>query len=237
MGLAYKAVATTSSYGSGNVTTDSGIAVAVGDLVVASITSNDSSVDAAGFTDSVGNSYTLRDVVDAGNSSSQRLAYCIATKAGASVTFTASFGAGSSTKAINLVTFLPDSGDTVSLEIGLTGSSSWVESPWSTSSDDTVSTDAVAVAFFFCGAAKTYSDEEIPENTAATVLTPANTGSTYFYRILTAGVTGIEAITVTNGNGSFAGELLVFQSVGGGAATAPTGSLGGCLIGSLGGPF
>jgi len=204
-----------SAYTSGTITTDAGINIAVGDLIVVGVGTNDSTIDPSGLSDSLGNSYTLRAVIDSTNNSNLMIAWCVAANAG-SATFTASFGAGSATKYMNILVFTPDAGDTVTLDVANSGSSGWGSSPWQTGTGNTTGTDEIIVAFFHAGAGMTYSNHEIPSGTAATAISSANANAAAFYRIATDAISGCMGEVDVTAAQAFAAEFVAFKSAAGG---------------------
>jgi hypothetical protein len=223
MAIAYKAQATGAVYGAAGVATSVGVNIAVGDLIAIGIGTDDSTIYCTGLTDTAGNTYTLRTAIIGGNATLV-VAWCVATQANASNIFTATFSAGTASKSINAVAYTIDSGDTVSLDITGFLSSAWQASPWTTSSGNTTGDDEVCIAFYQSSSAKTYSNQEIPAGTAATVLTVASENTTAFYRILTTPTNGINAETDVNTAGAVTAELVTFKSTaaagGGGVDTA-----------------
>ncbi|MDD5547134.1 MAG: hypothetical protein PHO67_08290 [Candidatus Omnitrophica bacterium] len=218
MAIVYKAQLVDSEYTAAITSTDNWN-VAVGDLLVVFACSNDSAVTINAIADSAGNTYTLLTELDS-NNSVMRVGWCIATNAGATTTITVT-GSAAATLSIWAVSFTPDAGDTVTREFTATGSGAWDASPWATGADSTTGDDEAVVACFMTGSGDRTFSSQVIGGTAATVLTAANGGGTYFYRILTGAAEDIIAQTNVSGAAAFAAHLLAFKSTGG----EPAGSI------------
>lgn len=211
MAITYKDQCIHSAYASSITSTDTWD-VDAGDLLIVFACANDSAVSINAITDSIGNSYTLLTELDS-NNSVMRVGWCISTGSSATATVSVT-GSGAATLSIWGVAFTPDSGDTVTREFTATGSGAWDASPWATGSDSTTGDDEVVVACFMTGSGDRTFSSQVIGGTAATVLTPANGGGTYFYRILTSSASGITAQTNVSAAASFVAHLLAFKSAG-----------------------
>ncbi len=215
MAIVYKAAAVKSAYtANATLATTDVINVAVGDLLVVGLCTNNSAGDPSGIADTAGNSWTATDLIEYGNSQ-VRVYYSVATSANANDLFTGTYSTTTCTKSIWAASFTPDAGETVSLDFSVTGGSAAEASPWETTTDnmDADADDAVGIAFFMASGAATYSSQTIGGN-AASVLTPANGNGSYFYYIFTANANGVGAVTaVSAGTIAYSTRLLIFKSV------------------------
>lgn len=220
MALVFSDQGNNSAFTSGSVAA-SAVNVATDDLIVAHVGTVSSTIYCTGVTDTAGNTYTVRTQVANGNSS-MVVAYVLAATAHATNVVTATFNTGSTRKNIIVSTYTPDGGDTVTLDVVMNGGSAFENSPWETGQDDTTGTDEVCVAAFQSNAGRTYSNQEIPSGSAATVLTSPDSGMTGFYRILSATQANNEAeVDVTSG-GAYSCELVCFKSEGGASGLEPS---------------
>ncbi len=204
-------------FGTGVLATDTTINVAVGDLCVVIVSSQDAGVYCDALTDTAGNSYTVRTAIIFGFITLV-IAWTIATSANVSNIFTAGFADEVTTtrKNIDALVFTPDGGDTVSLDVTASGGSLFEASPWETGQANTTGTDEVIVCGIQGGGGGvTTSNHEIPDGTAATVDISNTNDLSVFYRIATATITNCEGIEDTSGSQGYSAEFVSFKSVGG----------------------
>jgi len=211
MSLAYSATANATTWGT-SVSTSSGISVSVGDLIVIGWGGMDSRYDPTTCSDSLGNTYTLRSVLDSTNDSTICIGWCISAYSG-SATFTGNMVSTASQRCfITVITFTVDSGDTISVDDEGTLVSGWASSPFITSEFSVTGTDCVAVAFYSAMLSPTFSNQEIPDATAATVVTSGYTNATTFYQLITSTGSGLEAATNSSASAGVAADCVVFKS-------------------------
>ncbi len=215
---------TFSDEGNGNDYSDTdlsaaAIAVSAGDLIVVLLGTVSSTVYCTGVTDTQGNIYTVRTVVLA-SGANMVMAYCIDAEANASNVVTASYNlADNASKTIIATVITPDSGETVTLDVVMNKAADWEASPWETGTDDTTGTDELCIAGLQAGASMTFSNQEIPGGTAATLLTSPTAGCAGWYRILTDIASGLYAEIDTTASQVYAIEMLCFKSEAAGGDT------------------
>ena len=225
MGFTYQDSDTKNEVSTTSITVE--LNVAIGDLIIVGCGISQTPVDiaVANVVDDAGNTYTLRDTVpDGGPYSNHRLGYCLASEyASAALTITISFTtAYEDRKNAFAIAFRPDSGDTVSLDTAATKSGAYEGSPWETGLFTTTGDDEVCVAFFDSTNSVTFSNQEIPSETAATKIGTDGLYATAFYRILTSTITDAIAEVDTTGSGRYSAEVLAFKSVAAGDALTAT---------------
>ncbi len=210
-------------YGTGNLPS-SAASVASGDLIVVQVgvAGGSAAVYPDSVTDTASNTYVARSLITTAYSSLLSY-YCIGATGNGSNVATANFSAhdGSQRKNIIVGVYTPDSGDTVTLDIGMTKTTGWENSPWETAQGTTTGTDEVCQAFFQTSGSKTWSNREIPSGTGATTLTSPDGSCAGMYTIFASTQTNIEAEIDVTAGGHYAAEMLCFKSVGGGVTGNP----------------
>ncbi len=199
-------------FGTGDIDCDA-VAVSEGDLITVSIGMYSTGY-CDGVTDTAGNDYDVRTAITDGGESLV-MASCIGALAHASNVVTASFANDTSTaKAIQVGVTTPDGGDTVSLDVTMSKTSSYEASPWETDTDNTTGTDEVCVVGLQAeDISITYSNHEIPGGTGATVFSDdPGYGHTGWYRILTEPANGLFAEVDPSGATHYSVEMLCFKS-------------------------
>lgn len=211
MSLAYSATANATAYAT-SISTSSGISVTTGDLIVIGWGGLDSTRDPTTCSDSLGNTYTVRDVRDSTNDSTLRIGWCVSAFTG-SATFTGNMVDTASQRCyITVITFTVDSGDTISVDSYGTLTAGWTDSPFLTSEFTISGTDCVAVAFICAISPQTYSNHEIPDGTAASTVTSGYGSQASFYQLITSTGSGVEAAVNSTSSSGIAAECVVFKS-------------------------
>jgi hypothetical protein len=220
MALTYIGYDDVSAYTVGTAATDSGIHIEIGDLLIVAVTITNNDTWCTGLTDTAGNSFTVRAAV-LFDFSSTVICWCIATAENASDIFTASFNnANERRKNVGALVIRPDAGDTVSLDVTGSGGSTFEATPWETGVANTTGTDEVIFAAFQSGSgAITYTNQEIPSGTAATVLTDELNGFTAFYRIATGTIANCGGEVDPSASANYTAAFVSFISVAAAGAT------------------
>ena len=185
--------------------------VAAGDLiVVGSGNPTDTGFTLSGVTDEDDNTYTLTTTRAAGSQVLCRMAYAIAAKTNSTLTITFAFDAGTFRKNVYAAVFRPDAGDTVAYDTEAYKQSGYEASPNETAAFSTTGNDEVCIAIFQGGAA-TFSNQEIPSGSAATVV-GSQVYSTFFYTFFTSTQSSIIAETDASTSQYYVCQLLAFKA-------------------------
>ena len=193
------------------------LSVTAGDLIVVGCGCGTQNPYCSAIADDDGNEYTLGAIVFSdSNIVSVRVGYAIAKSTQAALTITCSVSA-SSQKDAWAVAFTPTAGKTPSYDTcGIKAGASFEASPWETLTFTTTGDDEVCIAFFKGNGATPFSNEEIPNGTAATGVLGTAAGNLHcFYRIGT--VSNDIAEMATSGSQYYAAACYCFKAEAGGS--------------------
>ena len=209
MGWTPRDSASTNSYTNTSISAPA-ITVVAGDLIVVGAGQLfDTDPYVTSFTDTAGNTYTLRANMD--GERTDRVGYCINALGNASNVITANFSDGTDSQlAISVASFQPSSPTDVSIDDqGWTKQSGYEATPWETSEDDTTGSDEICVAYFGSDAHITFSDPEIPIGTAADGSTLGNRSCLFWAALATP--TTIAAQVDSSSSTYYQAEMLCFN--------------------------
>jgi len=223
MAFTFITEANVTAYTTGTITT-AAFNVSAGDLIVVAIGVINAGVWAASLADTAGNSYTLlTPIVNVVGSCTQTFAYCLSSSAQAGNQVTVTFNEAVSNCRKNALAsvYTPDGGETVTYDVEANAISGWEASPWETGTCNTTGDDEVCVASVQTTAAVTFSNQEIPGGTAATLLTSPSTTMAGWYRILAATAAGLYAEIDVDASRRYVMQLVTFKSVVAGGLSIP----------------
>ena len=202
----------------GSETTDNSLAVSAGDLVIVAGAADGSSNTIDAIADSEGNSYTLLTQVSSSNAH-QRLGYSVITTGSATMTWTVDY-TGGGLRYIMVLVFRPDGGDTVALDVDVNVSG--YDTTLSTTAGNSTGDDAVAAAFGFATAERTWSSEQINDVAADATIAGGDNQHRGWYSILSSADASVDADGTVNTVVSFLIQLVIFKATAGGSAYQET---------------